>query len=161
MIRRPPGREPRGQAMVEFSFAIVILVAVLLGVFDLGRGVLSYNSLAQASREGARVASVQASWINEADCTVPECPTNLADLKANVVAAMNARVTGLGTITSAQVTIRCANGAQADNDSWTDGGCTSATSTGQVVTVRVEYTFIPLISIGAIDMASQTAMVIN
>lgn len=47
-------RRARGQAMVEFALIVPLLVLVLMGIFDLGRGVYAYNVLASAAREGAR-----------------------------------------------------------------------------------------------------------
>ena len=51
-------RKSRGQALVEFSLAIVIFLMLLMGVFDLGRAIYQYNGVAQAAREIARVTSV-------------------------------------------------------------------------------------------------------
>ena len=48
----------RGQALVEFSLVIPIFLLVLMGLFDLGRAVFSYNTLTNAAREGARMAIV-------------------------------------------------------------------------------------------------------
>lgn len=143
--------------------AISIFVIILVGLFDLGRGVFNYNTLSQASREGARLASVQANWIGEtgSNCTVPVCPANAAAMKANVVTAVNERASGLGTIADVQVKVFCGSAPQPDNSSWSDGGCGGGTDAGEVVTVRVEFTFIPMINIGSIDMSSQTSMVVN
>jgi Flp pilus assembly protein TadG len=51
-------RKSRGQALVEFSLAIVVFLVLLMGVFDLGRAIYQYNGVAQAAREIARVTSV-------------------------------------------------------------------------------------------------------
>lgn len=51
-------RNGRGQAMVEFALVILILSAVLMGIFDLGRIIYTSASLSNAAREGARVAAV-------------------------------------------------------------------------------------------------------
>lgn len=48
----------RGQALVEFSFAIMIFLTVLIAMLDLGRGVFMYNGVSQAAREIARETSV-------------------------------------------------------------------------------------------------------
>jgi Flp pilus assembly protein TadG len=50
--------DPRGQAMVEFAFTVVIFVAMLVGIFDVGRAVFTHNGVAQAARDIARVTSV-------------------------------------------------------------------------------------------------------
>jgi Flp pilus assembly protein TadG len=47
----------RGQALVEFSLAIMVFLVLLMGVFDLGRAIYQYNGVAQAAREIARVTA--------------------------------------------------------------------------------------------------------
>jgi hypothetical protein len=53
----PPRRE-RGQALVEFALVLPILLILLLGILDFGRGIAAYNSVSNAARSGARVAIV-------------------------------------------------------------------------------------------------------
>jgi Flp pilus assembly protein TadG len=48
----------RGQALVEFAIVLPIITLVVLGLFDLGRAVFSYNTLAQAARQANRTAIV-------------------------------------------------------------------------------------------------------
>ena len=48
----------RGQALVEFAIALPVFLMLLLGVFDLGRGVYMWNGVSQAAREIARTTSV-------------------------------------------------------------------------------------------------------
>jgi hypothetical protein len=55
---RTKSPRPRGQALVEFSLAIVIFLVLIMGIFDLGRGIYMYNGVSQASREIARATSV-------------------------------------------------------------------------------------------------------
>ena len=57
--RRRQAERTRGQALVEFSLVVVPFVFILMGIFDLGRGIYMMNGTAQAAREIARVASVQ------------------------------------------------------------------------------------------------------
>jgi len=47
-----------GQALVEFSLAIIVFLVLVMGVVDLGRGIYMYNAVSQAAREIARVTSV-------------------------------------------------------------------------------------------------------
>jgi len=51
-------RSRRGQALVEFSLAIVIFLVLLMGVVDFGMAIYKYNGVSEAAREIARVASV-------------------------------------------------------------------------------------------------------
>lgn len=55
-LRRDRGQ--RGQTLVEFAMVLPIAVMVILGLFDLGRAVYTYNALAQSARQGTRVAIV-------------------------------------------------------------------------------------------------------
>ena len=57
LARRWP-RGTRGQGLTEFALVLPIIVFVLVAVFDVGRAVYSYNTLANAARQGARVAAV-------------------------------------------------------------------------------------------------------
>ena len=51
-------RRSRGQGLVEFALALPIFLVLLMGVFDLGRGIYMYNGVSEAAREIARVTSV-------------------------------------------------------------------------------------------------------
>jgi TadE-like protein len=51
-------RRGRGQALVEFALALPIFLMLLMGVFDLARGIYMFNGVSEAAREIARVTSV-------------------------------------------------------------------------------------------------------
>jgi len=53
-------REPRagGQALVEFAMVLPIIVLLIAGFIEIGRAVFAYNTIANAARQGARVAAV-------------------------------------------------------------------------------------------------------
>ncbi len=55
---RTLARGGRGQGLVEFALVFPIIVLIFFGIFDLGRGVYAYNTIANAARVGARVAIV-------------------------------------------------------------------------------------------------------
>ncbi|MEA2518032.1 MAG: hypothetical protein QOF49_112 [Chloroflexota bacterium] len=61
-IRRATGEPSRspsaGQALVEFALILPIFVLLMLAVFDLGRGIFTYNGLSEAAREIARTTIV-------------------------------------------------------------------------------------------------------
>ena len=48
----------RGQALVEFSIALVPFLFILMGIVDLGRAIYQMNGTAEAAREIARVTSL-------------------------------------------------------------------------------------------------------
>ena len=51
-------RAERGQALVEFSLAVIPFLIMLMAVFDLGRGIYMMNGTAEAAREITRVTIV-------------------------------------------------------------------------------------------------------
>jgi hypothetical protein len=55
---RRTGHGERGQALVEFSLAILVFLVLMMGVFDFGRAIYQYNGVSQAAREIARVTAV-------------------------------------------------------------------------------------------------------
>jgi len=54
--RRHPGQ--RGQSLVEFAFVLPIIVLVIVAFIEIGRAVFAWNTIANAARQGARVAAV-------------------------------------------------------------------------------------------------------
>ena len=54
-IQKVPGA--RGQAIVEFSLVLMVLVVVLVGILEVGRLMFMYAAVNNASREAARYAS--------------------------------------------------------------------------------------------------------
>lgn len=55
--RHAPGRQ-RGVAAVEFAFIMIAFVTLLLGCIEFGRVLFTWNSMAEATRWGARLAVV-------------------------------------------------------------------------------------------------------
>ena len=60
MNRLRSRRRDRGQALVEFSLAIMVFLVLMMAVFDFGRAIYQYNGVAQAAREIARVTATHA-----------------------------------------------------------------------------------------------------
>lgn len=54
----PISRHQRGQTLVEFALTVPIFLLLVLGLIDLARGVMLYNTVATAAREGARFGIV-------------------------------------------------------------------------------------------------------
>jgi Flp pilus assembly protein TadG len=48
----------KGQSMVEFSLVFVLFLTMMAGLFEFGRALWVYTTLAHATREGARYAMV-------------------------------------------------------------------------------------------------------
>ena len=47
-----------GQSLVEFAMVLPIIVLLIAGFIEIGRAVFAYNTIANAARQGARVAAV-------------------------------------------------------------------------------------------------------
>ena len=58
MRRTDRTRRADGQALVEFSFGILVFLALFVGMIDLARAVFTFNGVAGAAREIARETSV-------------------------------------------------------------------------------------------------------
>jgi Flp pilus assembly protein TadG len=59
MARSPDHRRRRGGAtLVESALILTVLLTLILGMIDLGLGVLQFNTISHAAREGARQAMV-------------------------------------------------------------------------------------------------------
>ncbi|HIC93721.1 MAG TPA: pilus assembly protein [Anaerolineae bacterium] len=51
-------RSAKGQSLVEFALVLGVLILMLMGIFDLGRAIYTYNVIANCAREGARAGIV-------------------------------------------------------------------------------------------------------
>ena len=57
-FRRRGRRGHLGQSLVEFAFVLPIIVLLIAAFIEIGRAVFAYNTIANAARQGARVAAV-------------------------------------------------------------------------------------------------------
>jgi Flp pilus assembly protein TadG len=67
-----PSSPGSGQALVEFALILPVILLLIFGVVDAGRLIFTYNTVSNASRDGARVAIVNqsATGTNTCDTTV-------------------------------------------------------------------------------------------
>jgi hypothetical protein len=68
-VRRPAAGGEGGQAMVEFALILIPFFLLVMGIFDLGRGIFAFNMLSNAAREAAR-AGIVASRTSDQLCGV-------------------------------------------------------------------------------------------
>ncbi len=119
-------RSEEAQAVIEFAIAVVILLVIVLGIFDLGRAVWFSNTLSFATREAARCAIVGGS-----ECTGAKSPATVVQRYA------------IGVGTPAVTTTFCSKppatctGAGMPDD---------ARGLGSYVTVTATFPFVPLAS---------------
>lgn len=56
LARHGMGRQ-QGQSLLEYAIGLNVMLLLVLGTVDLGRGVWAYNTLSHLAREGARYGS--------------------------------------------------------------------------------------------------------
>jgi Flp pilus assembly protein TadG len=98
--RRPRADRTRGQSLVEFSLVIIPFTFLIMGIFDLGRGIYMMNGTAEAAREIARVTSVHSGC----PLNATSCDLGSSTETANVLATQVGLVPGLTVNTSSDIT---------------------------------------------------------
>jgi Flp pilus assembly protein TadG len=116
-------RDERGQTLLEYSVVLLTVLTVIFGVFETGRLMLTYATLAEAARAGARYAIVHG-----ADCTGGCVASDGTAAAQNVLSAAG--------ITTATYTLNPPG----------------TTVPGTLVTVTVSYTFVPVTPILALGV---------
>jgi Flp pilus assembly protein TadG len=140
-------------------------MAILFGVIELGRFVFTDSILSQGAREGARLAAVEASWIGSSDASCgavggPVCPANATTLATHVTTAANRMVAGLGG-SIVNVFVSCDPPGVEPTGAWTGTSCSNR-GEGDVVSIRLDFTYQPIIPIlGPVTRQGAATMVIN
>jgi hypothetical protein len=130
-IRRGP--RSRGQALVEFSLVLIPFVLIIMGIFDLGRGIYMMNGTAEAAREVARVTSVHSGCPQDAP---PGCDMGSSSETAQSVATQRGLVPGMTINTATDITCVDINDVVKPDDQ-----CLWGTD---YVRVRVRSSFAPI-----------------
>jgi Flp pilus assembly protein TadG len=134
-------RKSNGQSLVEFALTLPLIVLIIVGLIDLGRGVYMYNTLAQAARQANRTAIVD------------------QDVNSVVaVAASSAATLGLSSA-NVDVCFKTSGSTQTNCNDPTADPCSSPYSIGCLAIVRTHIAFSPLTPIisslvGSIQMSS-------
>ena len=162
------GWTQRGQTLVEFALVMPIFLFGVFALIDGSRLVYLNSMLSQAAREGARQASVEASWVGSTDAACgtsggPVCPSTVDAFETHVVNAVNRMTAPFGPIPGANVYITCSSAAPTGN--WTAQTCANRTP-GSVVSVRVIYAYTALTPVigqilGTQTLSGAASMVIN
>jgi Flp pilus assembly protein TadG len=58
MNTSPTSPDKPGQSLVEFAIILTVILLLILGSIDLGRGIYAFSVIQNAAREGARYGSV-------------------------------------------------------------------------------------------------------
>ena len=125
-MRRFRRRQQRGQALVEFAIIMPVLVLAVLGLLDLGRGIYTYNTLAQSARQASRTAIV-----NQVEATVK-------------AAAISTGATLGLTSTNVDVCFKTATSSQTSCSSGSDNCTSSVRSIGCLAIVRTHVSYAPM-----------------
>ncbi|MCI0520147.1 MAG: pilus assembly protein [Chloroflexi bacterium] len=95
-LKRMTPRQPHGQSLVEFGLFLVILLVLLAGLVDAGRGLFTFMALREAAQEGALYGALH--------------PSDTADIQQRVlrtstlVESMAAELTVTPTVTGGACT---------------------------------------------------------
>jgi TadE-like protein len=139
-----------GQALVEFSLALIPFLLILMGVLDLGRGIYTSNGVSEAAREIARTTAVHP--CDPLNCVLGNSPETLATIATQRRLVPN--------LTSSSVTIACSTVTDAPITSTADRPCWSSEGAYVRVTVSVPFTTLtPLLSMVAPQTFVSTAHV--
>jgi Flp pilus assembly protein TadG len=142
-------RRRGGQALVEFSLALVPFLLVLMAIFDLGRGIYMNNGVSEAAREIARVTAVH-------PCKVSPCTLGNSLETAAVIAVQKGMIPGFSSAASS-ITFTCTTIGDAVFVP-SSGACPSTKFIK--VTITVPYSAItPLLSMVAPTTLTATAHV--
>ena len=131
-------RSQAGQALVEFSLAVIVLMVLVIGVVEAGRAVWNYNTLSNAVREGSRYAIVHGGAAAD-----PAGPTpNNAQVELQVEQFASGLDTGDLTVTS----------------TWLDGNNNKGSRVRVSATYDFDTIFSSLLGIPAVTMTSTSTL---
>jgi Flp pilus assembly protein TadG len=86
-------RGDSGQTLVEFALVAALFFTLAIAIFDLGRGVLYYNMLSNAAREGARLG-IAASRTSDQICARAKRATLMPGVDLSDVSGSRCGATG-------------------------------------------------------------------
>lgn len=143
---------------MEFALVSLTFLLAVLGLVEGARLVYVNNMLGNAAREGARAGSVQGGWIGQTGngCNGPQGPTcvDAGTFKTDIVTAVNGELVGIAARSSSDVTVTCGGAAPS----------ASSCSRGALVTVKVTYTYVPLLPVlgtVSIPLSSTSSMLVQ
>jgi Flp pilus assembly protein TadG len=128
----------RGAAMVEAAFVLPVFLSLCLGMIDLGIAVFQNNAIVEASRQGARIASVHGAYAaDDGSGTVWGPAADLLVAGNSTTDPIVVAIRGAGALAglnTANVTISL---------SWPTG--TNSVANGDTVQVKVSTLWSPVI----------------
>lgn len=154
-------RASRGQGLVEFALVFPLIALLLFGIIDLGRAVYGFNTIANAAREGVRVAVVNQSE----NTTDPASTVCRKDMPVEVPAAPHWSIKACAAQSAIALGVKTSDVSVSYSAPSSDPhmSCTaSALSVGCIATVTVKYIWVPVTpllgNLGGINMTSTSQM---
>lgn len=140
-------RTGRGQSLVEFALILPIFLLLIMGIVDAGRLIFTYNTVANAARQGARIAIVNQSTTG----------TNTCD-----TASATAWSVGCAVVSGSILNLDPADVVVGYRDATDTATCTTV-QIGCIAVVTVTGTYSPLTPIigqyiGTVDVSSTSKM---
>jgi hypothetical protein len=150
----------RGQALAEFALVVVPFLMLLFGIIEAGRFIYYYETLNNATREGARYAIVhgentigRSTGPDTGTSSESDDPTG-EDVEARV------REAALGMVGSDVTVERCWWYSTCDFATHGDGNYLR----GATITVHATYTYsliVPLVPLPNITVEAESTLVVN
>ena len=141
-------RRSRGQALVEFALVAPMFFLLLFGIVEAGRFIFYYETLNNATREGARYAIVNGANSIAHRPTGPAAPGTTSTDAAGEDVKARVREAAFGVFSGISVT-----------HTWDpDNG------RGSTVTVTATYTYsslIPIVPLPPITVTAESSLVVN
>lgn len=135
----------RGQGLTEIALLLPVILLMFMGIFDFGRAIITYNSVAEASRNGARVAIVN------------QVPGDICRVVAERAVTLALPNTCAPNATAAGVYVTASFGGQSCNTYQSVSGV-PCTQTVQVTTQFAPITPIIGALLGPIQLRSSTTL---
>lgn len=146
-------RRPRGQALVEFALIAPVFFLVLFAIIEAGRFMFYYETLHNATREGARYAIVNGA--NSLMCpTGPPAPNSVPCDPAGDDVRDRVRAAAFGVLGNGVVV----------TPTWLSGGLPGNNARGMTVNVTATFTYtslIPLVPLPPITVEAESSLVVN
>jgi hypothetical protein len=145
---RPGGRHSRGQSLVEFALVAPLFFLVLFAIIEGGRYVFYYETLNNATREGARYAIVNGANTLGCPSGPPALGTTACDEDGDLVVA-RVKAAAIGVLGEGITVV----------PTWDpDNG------RGRTVTVTASYVYramIPIVPLPPITVQAESSLVVN
>jgi Flp pilus assembly protein TadG len=133
----------RGSQLIEFSFSILLLLAMVFGIMDFSRAMYSYHFVSYAAQEGTRYAIVRgADW--KTSCSTSAPPNFALTFKCNAASSdVQNYIKSFASpgINPSNITVTTSWPGTTPDCTSSCSACTTVNSQGCLVKVKVNYRF--------------------